>query len=282
MLPAQSYNPSIIRHQGRLLLSYRHHDREDWRTNLGIAELSGSFSVGLVKPIKPPDELKDNSFEDGRFFIHRNALWISFTVSQWPATEFRSIVAISTLTETPTHWEMSKPTIPHYGRNDFTAIEKNFIFISRGATLWCIYRVIGNDQIVLQLDGARVEEVFKAKALPWPKAEIHGGAICEGPNGNLYHFFNSHTSHKDRQLDRYFVGCAELSGLAPFDMLRISSTPILTGVEGACLDGNPRYKNNVVFVCGAIYENGQFLISHGFNDAQCRIARFSEAQLKLK
>lgn len=281
MLPKNSYNAGLIRFQGRLLLSYRVHDRKDWRTNLGIAELSDSFAVGLSKPIKPPDELKDNSFEDCRFFVHRNALWISFTVSQWPATEFRSIVAISTLTETPTHWEMSKPTIPQYGRNAFDGIEKNFIFISRGETLWCIYRVTGNEQIVLQLDGARVEEVFKAKALPWAKAEIHGGAVCEGPNGNLYHFFNSHTSHKDRQLDRYFVGCAELSGLPPFDMLRISSAPILSGEEGYCLDKNPRFKPNVVFVCGAIYENGQFLVSFGFNDCQCKIEKLTQSQLRL-
>lgn len=246
-----------------------------------MCELDNGLSPIACKPVLPPDELKNNSFEDGRLFVHQNKLWISCTVSQWPSDQFRSVVAYGALVESESHWSIGPYYLPNYGRNAFTAVEKNFLFIPRGEQLWCIYRVIGHEQIIIQLEGSVVKEVLKSKALLWPKAEIHGGAICEGNNGNLLHFFNSHTSHKERHRDRYSIGCAELAGQPPFDMLRISKSPILSGEEGACLDKNVHYKSNVVFCCGAIKDGDSWLLSYGWNDCQARLVRLREADLKL-
>jgi len=282
MIAPHAYNPSIIRFQNRLLLSYRLHDRGDWRTNLAIAELDASLNAISVKPFQPPAELKDNSHEDARLFLHQNKLWLSWTVSQWPATEFRSLVGYGPLAETDAGWTVEKFYIPNYGKNDFTAIEKNFVFWPRNDRLYCLYLTHGNQQTILVLDGARVEEVITSKALacPWGNA-IHGGAICEGQNGNLVHFYNTHSTHKDRNLDRYQIGVAELAPLPPFDMVRIGRKPVLRGEEGVNLDGNPRFKANVVFVCGAIREPDGYIIAFGNNDADCRIVKLQEKDLQL-
>lgn len=286
MLPTNSYNPSLVRFQGRLLLSYRHHSRKDWRTELGICVINESCDEvlrGSSKPIKPPDELKDNSWEDLRFHTYQGALWFSCTVSQWPAAVFRSVVVIGELLETETHWKIHRFCIPQFGRNDFTNLEKNWVFWEHQSKLYCLYMTNKDQQTILEFDESfRVEQVHKSKALPWKQGPPHGGAICRSPNGNYLHFFNARTGGTDRASHRYNIGCAELAGEPPFEVLRISASPLLLGEEGYCLDKNPRYKNNVVFSTGAIYENGQFLLAHGFNDAQCRIAKFTEAQLKLK
>lgn len=129
MIPPNSYNPSIVQFQNRLLLSFRIHDRNgDWRTSLRIAELDASLNAISVKPFLPPPELKDNSHEDARLWIHQSKLWISWTVSLWPATEFRAIVGYGQLLESSEAWTIGKFYIPDFGRNDFTACEKNWVF----------------------------------------------------------------------------------------------------------------------------------------------------------
>jgi hypothetical protein len=151
-------------------------------TNLGICQLNEKLEPTSCKPVLPPKEIEDNSFEDARLFIHHNKLWASFTISQYPATTFASVVGYGRLTETKDAWHIGPYYIPNYESNDFTAIQKNWIFLSHGEQLWCIHGVRGNEQIVLQLEGARIEEVYKSKALPWRYADIHGGAICHGEN----------------------------------------------------------------------------------------------------
>lgn len=280
-LPKHAYNCSIFRFQGRLLLSYRFHDRKDWRTSLQIAELDENLTATSAKPLLAPDEIKDNSLEDCRLFVHQAKLHASFTVSQWPATEFRAVVGYGQLQETDTHWKLKTFYLPGYGKNDFTAIEKNWVFFETPAALFCWYGIVNDEQIVLQLEGPRIEEVFTSKALPWSQGPIHGGAICEGDNGNLLHFFNARTGGKDRSHHRYNIGVEELSGAAPFDMLRIGVRPVLLGEEGYCLDDNKRFKPRVVFCCGAIKDGNSYIVSFGNNDNDCRIVRLGREDLRL-
>ncbi len=246
-----------------------------------MAELGPDLKPISTKPINVPTELKDNSQEDGRAFIHQNTLWLSWTVSQYPTQEHRSIVCYGKLVEGKDSWTISQHHIPAYGRNTFEAIEKNWGFISRDNKLYVLYLTY-EEQIWLELEDGRVQEVHKSKALRWPYAAVHGGAICEGQNGNLLHFFNSHTTHRDRALDRYLVGVAELSGFPPFDMLRISTRPLLAGEEGVNLDKNKHFKSSVMFVCGAMKTGEQeWTISVGINDAQCALIKLTEKDLKL-
>lgn len=246
-----------------------------------MAELDEKLKPVSIKPIIPPNELKDNSWEDARLFTHLGKLWLSATISAYPATDFKAVCGYGALVEERESWRIKSFVIPSYGSNDFSAIEKNFVFFSQRETLYCIYGVIGNEQIVLQLEGGKVEEVYRSPSLQWPWGPIHGGAVCEAGNGSLYHFFNSHTEHKDRTLDRYRIAVAEIDGVAPFDMQRISQRPIIVGEEGACLDKNPRFKPNVCFACGAIQEGDGYLLSFGWNDAQCRLIRLTKDDLHL-
>jgi predicted GH43/DUF377 family glycosyl hydrolase len=283
VIPIRSYNPSLCQYQGRVLISYRHHSRNDWRTELGIAELDAALKPIANKPLVPPDEFKMQSLEDLRFCFFAGKPYASFTVSQYPAIEFRAIIVYGELVETDAAWTIPKFFIPAFGKNDFTGTEKNWLFWEHQGKLFCLYLTNDNEQIILELDGARVEASHKSKALPCPwGTPIHGGAICEGENGNLLHFWNSHTAHRDRSLDRYLVGVAELSGVPPFDMVRISKRPILVGEEGACLDRNPHYKNNVCFVCGAMKTGeNEWIVSFGRNDAQACLVKLRANDLKL-
>jgi hypothetical protein len=246
-----------------------------------MAELDASLKPISTKPINVPTELKDNSQEDARCFLHQNALWISWTVSQYPTQEHKSIVAYGKLIEGKDSWTISGHHIPDYGRNTFEATEKNWVFLSCENKLFALYLTY-EEQVWIELEGARVEEVHKSKALRWPYAEIHGGAICDGQNGNLLHFFNSHTAHRDRSLDRYLIGVAELAGQPPFEVLRISTRPVLAGEEGVNLDKSQHFKCSVVFCCGAMKVNdNEWLASVGINDSKCALVKLNPSHLFL-
>jgi len=117
--------------------------------------------------------------------------------------------------------------------------------------------------------------------LPWNYGPIHGGAITTLPNGNLAHCFNSRTGQFSIATHRYHTGIAELAPGAPFEMLRIGKSPVLYGQEGYNLDGCTHFKANVVFACGAIWEDDRLLIAHGWNDHRARIAKVTMKQTKL-
>lgn len=279
---AHGYNPSLIRHNGKLLISYRVHDRGDWRTNLFIGEFDDALCCTRVSPVNVPDGFKENSQEDCRLWEHKGQLWMSWTCSLYPADAFRSIVCYGQLTAHDTHYKVSA-IIPQHGQNDFSAIEKNWPFFSHKNQLWSLYLTDERAQTFLQLDGGRVVEKANGKRLPWGWGMLHGGCIVRRPDGRLLHFFSSRKGGVQSGGQRYHLGCVELSGEPPFDQLRISKRPILVGEEGYNLEPktNKRFKPSVVFTCGAIQEGSEIWLAYGWNDCQCRIAKLGEEDLML-
>lgn len=282
MLPANSYNPSIVRFHGKTLLSCRAHDRKDWRTNLYLSELGQDYRPINCVPITVPSTLTDHSHEDARLFNYKGELWASWTVGK-PYVKFhRCAVAFGRISLDAKECKIVSAIFPKWGNNDFGGMEKNWLPLEIGNQLWCYYGNTEKDQTFIRLDGERVVESVKTPALPWNFGPIHGGAITLRGNGNLLFFFNSRTRHgSSRQSERYHIGCAELRGCPPFEVLRISQKPILYGQEGYCLDGHKWFKPNVVFACGAVDADDRIILAHGWNDSQCRIAKVKHSELNF-
>lgn len=221
-----------------------------------------------------PTDLQQHSMEDARLYEHQDSLWMVWTVSQYPAVQFRCITVFGQLVQDATGWTVGQHFAPQHGKNDFSALEKNWASFSFNGHIVCCYSTTEDVQTFLQVNNTgNIAAVLTSKALPWAYGPVHGGCITRKPDGKLLHFFNSRLNH------RYHVGAAELSPEPPFDMLRISKSPILYGQEGAKLDDNPRFKKNVVFACGAIWENNHVLLSYGWNDCESRIVRLSDLKL---
>lgn len=280
-LPIHSYNPSLCLHNGKRYLTVRDHDRGDWRSNLYVAELDEQWNVISCQPIMPPLALRDNSHEDARIFSHDGKLKISWTCSQYPATQFRCAVGVGELLQNDAGWSVGNYFFPKFGRNDFTGMEKNFApFVVNGELhLW--YGIINDEQIILRMAGGNVQEVMRSKALPWGWGPCHGGAICHLPNGNLAHILNTRTGQLAVSTHRYHCTVAELSPSAPFQMLRISRRPVLYGEEGCNLDGYRWWKGSVVFCCGALCEGADLMLAIGWNDAKARLVKLKPEHWKL-
>lgn len=280
-LPENAYNCGLIRHQGKLLLVCRAHDRSDWRTNLYMASLDESLNPIECRKIAPPLEFQDQSHEDARLYEFKGKLWMAWVVGQWNTASHRCAVAFGLLENGEDGWQISRHQVPAWGNNDFSGMQKSWLPFEHEEKLWCYYRSTEATQAFIKFDGGGVKETVESRPLPWNYGPIHGGAITRKPDGKLLFFFNSRTGGNDRTLHRYHVGCAELDGKPPFPMLRISNKPILYGQEGYNLNGHKWFKPNVCFCAGAIMDNGRILLSYGWNDSQCRIAVLKESELNL-
>jgi hypothetical protein len=121
-LPCPGYNPSIIKHEKSDLIVYRYHpDLGSWRTQLAL------LKDGITSNIEPPKEFREYSIEDGRLFYFQNDLHISYTVSATFNNQHRCVVQYGRLEKRETHWEITNWHQPKYGKNDFSAMEKNFV-----------------------------------------------------------------------------------------------------------------------------------------------------------
>lgn len=273
------YNPSIIEFGGRTLTAHRFHPNPVfWRTQLAIIDHAEQFPKSIV--IQPPVGFEEYSLEDGRLFIHKEKLHISYVVACAPNNEFRCAMQYGELEKTETGWRIINAFQPMWGRNDFTGTEKNWVFFSREEKLYAIYQ-IGKEQIVLEVERDIVINEFRSISPDCAFGMPRGGTQPIPHNGKWLRFFHvQDNKHNDRTRAKYHVGCLLMDDKPPFKVFKFSTKPILSGNE-QYFPGWKFWKWNVFYPGGAIKRDDKFLLSLGVNDSACAIATLKESDLNL-
>lgn len=271
-LPRFSYNPSICKHIGRLWLSYRYHFSGDYRTRLGIAEIVD----GVCR--EPRDlSLSGTSLEDARLISFRGDL-----LASWVESDFlgqlnpKSVIKYSNITSSGAPERVYQPA-PH--ANDGQTMQKNWCFFESDENLFCIFLSVP-EQIAFHLQGNVVINEHKTPAVRWPYGSVRGGAVVPY-DGKLLRFFHSKTiAGIDRPEIRYYVGACIMEPKPPFAVTRVSRRPIIYGSELPKTDVF-HFKQNVVFPCGAVANDGYWTLAIGVNDCACALAKITPEQLNL-
>lgn len=279
-LPQNSYNPSIIRFRGRLVMAYRFHTTT-LKTQIGMAELDERFNV-ISAEILNLDEEENLSCEDGRLFLWKGELWLSYVLSTWPNFP-SSQVKICKLSK-PDHWRVSDKD--QYWLPDRQTSEKNHLPVVHDDVFHIVYKSHqpenGDQSDLWQVIYSPYEKrEMKSPALRWNYGEVRGGTVPLPFNGRLISFFHSSLDSFEPPNQRcYFVGSVIRKAEPPFNMLAISKKPILFGSE---VGGNPcfHHKKGVAIPYGAIEFNGDFLISVGVNDSAAMLIKITEKDLNL-
>ena len=280
-LPPGAFNPCIIRFRERLVMSYRWHPDGGFKTKLAIAELDENFNVIGNFQL---DMNEDDSCEDGRVFLWKGDLWISFVVSQFPHFP-ASQVKIAKLSK-PDKWRVSDKEL--YYLPDRQTTEKNHLPLVHDDVLNIIYKhnqpQEGNMADLSQIIYSPFEKrEMKTPALRWPYGEIRGGTVPLPYDGKLISFFHSRLDNEEPPVNwRYNIGCVLRKAEPPFQMLAISKRPILRGSEVGGDATRFHHKKNVIFCLGAIEYDGGFLVSAGINDSQCALIKISGKDLQLE
>ncbi len=109
----------------------------------------------------------------------------------------------------------------------------------------------------------------------WQYGDIRGGTTPIRVGDYYYTFHHSSLPWKGRYR-RYYAGCMAFEALPPFSPKLITPEPILIGSQ------NDYWRQNkplVVFPCGSLYWDGQWLVTLGVNDLRAAWLKLSHASL---
>jgi predicted GH43/DUF377 family glycosyl hydrolase len=87
-----------------------------------------------------------------------------------------------------------------------------------------------------------------------------------------YHFF-----HAVGPGPVYRAGVYTFAARPPFAVRRAAAGPLLEPDDHDRTDGSGK---SVVYPCGAVRAGGEWLVSYGYHDRECRIAAFDAAALE--
>jgi predicted GH43/DUF377 family glycosyl hydrolase len=218
--------------------------------------------------------------EDPRLFHHQNRLWMSYTVSTFPAHHPKCVIQYCELVTTGADCKIGAKYQVKYGHNDFTGMEKNHVFFEQDGRLYCIYQN-HPERIVLEVRGNDVATEHRSPALTWPYGELRGGTEPLPFGDNLVQFCHSRTYNgKREEWWRYYTLALVMEKVPPFKILQISRQPVIAGHEWKPHDCF-HAKHNVAIPYGAIADGQNFVVSIGLNDATCCVSRLNAKQLRL-
>lgn len=278
------YNPCIIMHKGSMLMAYRWHASGDLSTRLAMAELDEQFNPVVNSRIHIANER--NSGEDPRLFTFGGELYCAFVSSTWPVQPPKSVVRYGKLGQRNGQWHIDSWVQLDYGKNNGTAMEKNWLFFEHEGKLYCIYHNHPK-QLVLQIDGDKVVAEHESETPHWPWGGLHAGTPPVPYGGRLLRFFHSRLDNERYPVKhRYYVGAALMEATPPFKILTISQKPIFKGSEADEMTELERpacfhHKANVAFPGGCVVTRDTILLSLGINDAACAIAKLTATDLQL-
>lgn len=127
---------------------------------------------------------------------------------------------------------------------------------------------------VLMIEGDRVIKTYMSGGdvtlSYWLYGEPRGGSPPVLVGNTYYAFFHSSLYHRTledgSQRRRYYMGAYKFSAQPPYEILGMTSKPILTGsMHDRRNPGAPA----CVFPCGALLQNGLWLITMGVGDTAC-------------
>ncbi len=255
------YNCSLLRWRDQTLLASRF-DRNG-KAGVYLSELDADLQPIWTYELEMHSKGKRITAEDPRLFVHQDKLHVSFSTYNGKAAD----MAVAELTH---DLQVERVWLPQYTeRNSW---EKSWLFFNHGDLLYSLYSV--NPHVVLVHAGDHAAKIHQVShKFRWP-VHMRGGSIALH-NGEYYHFF--HTTKKSGNHWLYTMGLYVFSATPPFQPLRAIREPVYTPNERERPIGFPK---SVIFPCGAVLQDGQWLVSAGVHDAECRIIAFDAVEIE--
>lgn len=139
--------------------------------------------------------------------------------------------------------------------------QKNWLFWIRDSRLHLIYK---SDPWTVATfgDSWHDRKVYENEGAKWEYGEIRGGTPPILVGDRYYSFFHSSMPWRGNYR-RYHAGVVTFSAEPPYEVLEITQEPLLSGSQN---DPWEMRKPPCIFPCGAVFNEGRFLITCGVND----------------
>ena len=262
-----AYNGSLVRWQGRLVLSFRESAGKRRESRNSLIWLDEAFApLGTPFPMPLPPEA-----EDIRLLAHQDRLFLVYThAGDW--------MSKAELTFDGQQFSLSShQELRQFDGKAIGKMEKNWTpFIINNQFQW-LYSIKPNR--ILSAEGKTVYQT--ENRITWPWGEIRGGtpAIQVNPSSYLAFFHSQKMMPSKHSLGiptlHYFVGAYTFSAEPPHEILKISPEPIIG--PGFYRRANHHHLQrtpvNVVYPCGLVLDESHLWISYGRQDHEVWIAK---------
>ena len=288
-----AFNPSIIRWEGRLLLSFRFIPdlKQKFVSRIGLIGLDEEFN-----PIGDPEILsfreEDSSIpariDDLRLIEVAGKLYIVYADNHHTVLTrggFRVYVAELVSSEKGFLVKGIECLSDFPGENP-NRREKNWTPFDYKGSLCLAYSIMPHIIFYLVNGESRCECVASTDfSVEWPWGELRGGTSGILDEGEYIAFFHSSTlmpsiHSEGSDILHYFMGAYTFSAEPPFAITRISPEPIFGKGFYSGMSYTPYWKPvKVVFPCGFVLDKNYVWISYGRDDHECWIVKLNKREL---
>lgn len=291
-----AFNPSIVRWNGRLLMSFR----IVLDVNKDAVSSSSDSQIGLVwldeefNPCSTPQILQwvdeDIYPADGRLLSINGNLFLVYTCYSNKITLGNGfLVHVATVC-----YDGNEFYIPHNEcLSHFEGLlknkpEKNWVPYGYQDSLHLAYKLAPHKIFYPILDGSGICETIATThpSIVWEWGELRGGTPALELDGRRYlAFFHSsitratvHSSGKE--VPHYFMGAYTFTRGHPFTICEVSPEPIVGTNFYHGEEYEPYWHSvRVVFPCGFIMDDESIWISYGRQDHECWIVKLDKQAL---
>jgi len=286
-----AFNPSIIRYQGCILLSFRKYDRKTRATNeIGLIWLDENFH-----PISEPQFLEipyNDPFciskrQDARLLMIGEKLFIIYNnvLKDVIDREVRRMV-IAEIHFDGTRFITAPPDcFINFDGERIERSEKNWVPFEYNGELLLAYSIVPHRIVRPLLGLSTCENVASSlRSIKWNWGVLRGGTQAFLNDGEYLAFFHCSksmaTAHSGgKSIPHYFMGAYTFESRPPFSLTRISPKPIV----GKDFYHGPAYKTwkplRVVFPAGYLFDDQYIWIVYGRQDHEMWVAKLDKKGL---
>lgn len=295
-----AFNPSIIRWNNKLLLSFRiiPDPKQTFTSLIGIIWLDDNFepmSKPQLLPLRNVSSSVPSRAEDGRLISINDRLYLVYTDNEDPVISkggFRMYTA-----ELQFSGEAciiaSIDRISSFEGNNSNRREKNWVPFDYYGKMLLAYSICPHKIFYYQLGLGNCETfVTTCAQFNWDWGEVRGGTPALSDGDHYLAFFHSSkwmktTQSNEKDKMHYFMGAYTFKKDYPFTLTHVSKQPIISNQNvnipkrfyvGA--DYKPYWGSVMaVFPCGFIMDNAFIWIAYGRQDHEMWVAQLDKKKL---
>lgn len=288
----KAYNPSILKFQDGYMLTFRYQPNihtQWWVSYIGVVLLDKTF-----EPISQP-QLLDTRFndkrthsqsEDARIFSANGKLYVIYNDNmelENPNTWERRDIYLAELSYVNGDFVVSDPVkLVYPEKYRHIPWQKNWVPFDWNGTLFLSYTINPHEVICPDIStGSCVKCYETQKSIHWPLGPIRGGTPALLVDGEYLAFFHSGIYHPsacsdNRPLWHYYMGAYTFAAEPPFEVTKISHTPI----EAPGFYTNSNCIKRVIYPTGFIADGSKIYLAYGKDDQEICIATIDLIELK--
>jgi predicted GH43/DUF377 family glycosyl hydrolase len=273
--PVRVFNPTLIRNNSHWIMAYRLVG-EDQKRRIALCSLNDNFEVVVNSTVAFSDYISGVNrdwFADPRLYKLKDKFYIYWNTGWHEPRNYQYLQAIDPVTYLPmgSVFEMNVKV-------NQNPLEKNWMLFgdSLEYTVYSInpHRILSSN---MSENGSSMEDLctttwdnldFEKKS-----GKLRGGAPPQLIAGEYFSICHTVTGTENNYI--YSAACYSFSAVYPFKPTRKPSSSLLLPNPKRGSREYPKLNaavGEVIYPCGAIYENGLWYISYGINDETCAIA----------